>query len=766
MADGNDGRLEALKDQLAELASNTDGTDYDAILRISSEIAGLDPDHVRFTSDAAMVRRLGRELVAKQETALAELVKNAYDADATTCSVRLVDDLGNRRLEIQDNGSGMSRDQLVNGFMRLASDSKVLDPLSPRYHRKRAGKKGIGRFASERLGRHLRVTTQTSTDDTALGLTVHWDAFVQGEDLTSVKNSIEILPKQPEVGTKLLIEGLTDTWSDAELRRVFRYVLTLQQPFGLDKQASIAGDDPGFIVTFERENVLVDVAYEVATAASEVLQLALATIDAEIDGSGQTTWSMSAPRLGLSIKDEPIGLSKGEAPLPTARNVKLRAYYFIHVRELLGRSTSVISDFMRENGGVKLYRNGYRVPPYGDRDDDWLGLDEASSRRTVLSPVANRNFIGAVEIDDPSGHLFEETSARERLLENEAFREMRTIASSILITAAQRIDAHRQGEKKSARDERELRKRNAAEEATARARAAVEKIAASARQDGEAGEQKSIDDAAEEINQALSLGLDIAEERDALLAELNLLRILASMGLTVAEFTHDFAALAQTIELNLEELVPHASPDSEPVIERLKRQFGLSQAYAGYFGAMMTSNASRKLEAIDLYQVAIDFSDSMKAMVERRGYKLTVERPKEYDIYTVPMHASEWSAILLNLMTNSIKAATRAQRSAEFLIRVGFEGQDQVWLDFADNGDGIPQANRAKIFEPFFTTSPAADARASDAAHALGTGLGLKIVADTVDAVDGVVEVIDPPTGYTTCIRVSVPAGPPPEFET
>jgi signal transduction histidine kinase len=765
MADESSERLETLKADLADLASNPDGTDYDAILKLSSEIAALDPDHVRFSTDAAMVRRLGRELVAKQETALAELVKNAYDADATTCLVRLVTDFTNLSLVIEDNGSGMDRDQLVNGFMRLASDSKVQNPVSPRYGRKRAGKKGIGRFASERLGRHLRVITQTDGADFALGLSVDWDRFVQGEDLSHVKNSIEVLPAQKSVGTRLQIDGLSDSWSDAELRRVFRYVLTLQQPFGLDQLAKDTGSDPGFVVTFERENTLIDLAYDVATAESEILQLALATIDAEIDDQGQTTWSLSAPRIGLFIKNEAIGLERGTDPLPNARNVKVRAYYYIYIRELLGRSTSAIQDFMRVNGGVKLYRNGYRVPPYGEQDDDWLGLDEASSRRTVLSPVANRNFIGAVAIDDPAGRLFEETSARERLLENEAFREMRSIVSSVLITASLRIDAHRTDSKKLVREERAQRRSEQATNAANRARAALEKISAAAHV-GSTPDAKSIAEAKEAIDDAISLGLDIAEERDALLAELNLLRILASMGLTVAEFTHDFSALAQTIELNLEELIPHAASDAAPVIERLRRQFGLIQAYTGYFGAMMTSNASRKLEPVDLYKVALDFADSVSAMLERRSYKLTVERPADYDIFTVPMHASEWSAILLNLMTNSIKAATRAQRSAEFLIRVGFDGPNTVWLDFSDNGDGIPEENRTKIFEPFFTTSPAAEARASDAAHALGTGLGLKIVADTVDSVDGVVKVIDPPTGYATCIRVSVPAGPPPEFET
>lgn len=760
-------KLRVLKARLAQIVSDSASTNYDAIVRLSAEIAQLDPDYVRFTSDAAMVRRLGRELVAKQETALAELVKNAYDADATRCTVRLIEDGPHRALEITDNGVGMTRQQLVNGFMRLASDDKVQHPTSPRYRRRRAGRKGIGRFAAERLGQRLEMLTQTDGADQALRIQVNWADFVQGSDLSSIKNTIESAPPQPSSGTRLYIGDLTDRWSDAELRRVFRYVLTLQQPFDLDTRAAAEGQDPGFKVIFQREDTFLDVNYEVATTETEVLQMALATIDGEIDGHGQAYWSLSAPRLGLNISREPIGLDRERrGPLAQARNVKLRAYYFIYARELLGRSTSVISEFVRETGGIKLYRNGYRVPPYGERDDDWLGLDEAYAKRSVLAPIANRNFLGAVAIDDPEGVLFEETSSRERLIENDAFREMRSIVSAILITAGQRIDATRAPSKQDAREQREREKGRRTAEAAESAHSVLDQLVQGPSGSGVSGEVgRDREEAGDAIREALRLGAEVARERDALLEELSLLRILASMGLTVAEFTHDFSALAQTIELNLEELVSAVAPEATATIERLRRQFGLTRAYAGYFGSMMTSNASRNLEPIDLYQMVLEFEDAMQAMMGRRGYTLEVQRPSEYDIYTVPMHASEWSAILLNLLTNAIKATHRARRPGRFLIRVGFEGVDRVYLDFSDDGDGIPQEIRTKIFEPFFTTTPAPEARASDAAHALGTGLGLKIVADTVDAVEGSVQIIDPPEGYVTCVRIAVPAGSPPEID-
>src|SRR5438067_855453 len=98
-------RLEVLRTRLTKaLAPQT--PDFDEILEVSSELAALDPDNVRFTADAGLISRLGLQLVARQETAVSELVKNAYDADAT--KVKLVfsgSDRPGGRLLVEDNGN-------------------------------------------------------------------------------------------------------------------------------------------------------------------------------------------------------------------------------------------------------------------------------------------------------------------------------------------------------------------------------------------------------------------------------------------------------------------------------------------------------------------------------------------------------------------------------------------------------------------------------------------------------------------------------------
>jgi hypothetical protein len=387
--------------------------------------------------------------------------------------VTLFDDVPGRALEIVDDGSGMDWGELADGFMRLAGGQRVSAPVSPRFNRVRAGKKGIGRFASERLGAKLIVITSKEGEGQALGVDVDWTAFKQGTELSSVGNSIQSVRKERPHGTRLRIENLRDSWSDAELRRIFRYVLTLRQPevglpsFGLEQTEQgptkdSSALDPGFEVKFERGTTILT--RSVADAGSEVLGQALAVVTARVDHEGIATWSMVAPRQELIVRDERIGAEPDSAnALRNARDVELRAYYFIYAREFLGRSTNAIRDYVGEQGGIRVYRNGYRVLPYGTSADDWLGLDEAYVRRSVTAPIANRNYLGWVTLTDPSGIIFEETSSREGLIENAAFDEVRRLISSVLVTAAVRIEASRGMGKKPPRPDQDPEKGRRAE---------------------------------------------------------------------------------------------------------------------------------------------------------------------------------------------------------------------------------------------------------------------------------------------------------------
>lgn len=268
-----------------------------------------------FSVDASHISRLGLELVAKQETAVAELVKNGYDADAT--NVDLIFSTGNGRqtsLEIFDNGLGMDVQQLEAGFMRLSTPNKVVSPRSELYRRQKAGRKGIGRFAAQRLGRRLVLETTTSRLHYGLRLEINWDEFEAELDLTSVPTMINRIKKPFAHGTRLTILDLRDSWSDAQIERSHRHIAELIQPFPLSATASGSKADPGFKASFARER---DGDLEiVADDWSLYFKHALAEIEGLVDDNGFGSWSLRSERFNIQGGPTPIGPRRDHASEP------------------------------------------------------------------------------------------------------------------------------------------------------------------------------------------------------------------------------------------------------------------------------------------------------------------------------------------------------------------------------------------------------------------------------------------------------------------
>ncbi len=250
-------------------------------------------DELYFVADAALVDRLGRELVGKQETALIELVKNAYDADAT----EVVVNIDQKSLVIEDNGTGMTRQEFVDGFLRLASNLKVRESRSRRFKRQRAGRKGIGRFATQRLGDVLTLQTWTDSESTGLELSVDWKLFKPETRLEDVPvRLIDIPPHAP--GTVLRIQELRDQWTEAQVRRCWRGVANLLQPFPVAPIAARPTADPGFEVRFVSGGGGFFDPEVVADLQTEILDHLHALIEFRVNELGNAEWRLAKNRFG------------------------------------------------------------------------------------------------------------------------------------------------------------------------------------------------------------------------------------------------------------------------------------------------------------------------------------------------------------------------------------------------------------------------------------------------------------------------------------
>jgi HSP90 family molecular chaperone len=168
---------------------------------------------LRFTVDSALLSELGERLVEYVHIALGELIKNAYDADATNVDVVL---LGCSKedeetiIQVQDNGVGMTFEEVQNYWMRIATTNKVKNERSTRYGRPRTGAKGIGRFSCRRLGTKLELKTTARKGEGYETTTVefNWLEYVPGTDVTEITcPGMHRQQSAGECGTRLVIYG-------------------------------------------------------------------------------------------------------------------------------------------------------------------------------------------------------------------------------------------------------------------------------------------------------------------------------------------------------------------------------------------------------------------------------------------------------------------------------------------------------------------------------------------------------------------------------
>lgn len=758
----NTKKISELKAKLSEEIQK-EPSDNTVILSLSNEIAKLDDKQIRFSVDAGIINRLGKELVGRHETAVSELVKNAYDADAT--EVKLIFENAwqeGGKLLIEDNGVGMTRDQLINGFMRLSSSDKIHNPISDKFNRTRAGRKGIGRFATQRLGNKLTIVTQTSDFVNAIKITINWDEFATDKDLLSITNQIEIIPKTKEEGTDLIIEGLREGWSDAMIKRVFRYTSELLQPFPLSKKRKKEEKkrtDPGFRSSYFRKdgNNLKPVIDE----EEAIYKHAVAEIEGYILDDGQGCYSLKSSKLNFPETVFLIGKErdKEESKFEFNKDIHFKCYYFIWDSSLVPpQSITFIREIAHERGGIRLYRNGFRVLPYGEQGNDWTRLDESVRKRQILVAHGNNSFFGFVEISDKEGKIYEETSSREGLIENDAFKELVDFIYRCIVSAVTKI-AELRGRKATSSQKGYKRRDVTPTQKVDSAISKLEEFIGNNNSDSQPSDSdKSKEDFKEVIDEIKQAREEEKKETQQLIDENNMLRILAALGLVIGEFVHEVKRFLPGFDADINYLKGAVKEYKEALsrVELLDENVRAFTTYTSYFNKAISRNVLRELEPIELRDVVRDFEKVIQADIKRSKIKLHNHIFVGYDLFTTPMHPSEWASILFNLYTNSKKAIKRNKKDGEIQIKCGKEN-DFVYLEFSDNGDGISKETEELIFNAFYTTTTAANHSDNDAESLAGTGLGLKIIKDIIEAYGGSIYVSTPSEGFVTTFRIEIP---------
>lgn len=356
---------------------------------------------LRFRTGAAILTRLGSEQLRDEITALMELVKNAYDADATLVVLELRDTEEGQRLLIQDNGSGMTLEDLNSNWAFLATENKLRADRSPVFQRRRLGQKGVGRFAAEKLGKQLILRTRPLGQDFVLQVKFNWDEFSADRELGDYSFPISHKrpePYEPQQGTRLDIRSLRVRWTKARTEKLRAQLATLIDPESGSADFKIHLVTPWRDLNGQLENPL---------PGNETHR-----IEFEISESG-------LERLKRYAQGKESVLEKQIEP-PLFGPIRGRLRYFGQGLKMAERGRGGATD-LDWNMGVRMFRDGCRVRPYGEPgpEGDWLQIYRARYLRGSRFRLKPHYLEGTIHISKDRNPRLRDTTSREGLMADE-----------------------------------------------------------------------------------------------------------------------------------------------------------------------------------------------------------------------------------------------------------------------------------------------------------------------------------------------------------
>ncbi len=410
--------------------------------------------NVKFRISSALKTIIGKELITDDFIAVFELVKNSFDAQAKRVDI-IFESLGTRdsKIVIQDNGEGMNEEDIIGKWLFVAySEKKRQEDYRDKIATGRtfAGAKGIGRFSCDRLGEKLRIYSKRKEQKSSWhSLTVDWSRFEldpekEFQNIPAQYTTTDTIPYNLKSGTVLEITGLrNDEWSREKLLKLrrslerlvnpnqendadnFQIFLHCQAEQAEDQRIRADADEQGLDIEEWR---LVN--GPVKNFTFEALELKTSQILVEVSADGRTISTKLTDRGRLVYHLLEVN------PYSKLHEVRVSLFALnLAAKHAFTRRMGVRA---YDYGSVFLYKNGFRIHPFGDPGDDKLGISNRY-QQGVFRRLSTRDLSGRIEIDGPNPE-FRETSSRDGgLIQNQAFFELKDLVIDIALTRLEKF---------------------------------------------------------------------------------------------------------------------------------------------------------------------------------------------------------------------------------------------------------------------------------------------------------------------------------------
>ncbi len=383
---------------------------------------------LKFEFSPKIIVLLGEELIQDHKIAISELVKNAYDADANTVKIEIMRD----NIIIEDNGNGMDIDIIKNIWLKpgASSKSKLEPDKTKKYRRHPLGEKGIGRLGAHRLGNKIELYSKTENKP-EVHFSIDWKMFENSSSLSDIKPIRVMENNTPQAidntGTKIIITDLKKQFTKPDIVSIKSDLQKLQSPFKAidDFSIKLYYDDGLFI---DKEEIDIDDIKNKALFEFNVEFRKNEIINFEYKLLTNNNHKIKPRVVTKADLEKVIHNFKEIQPCIDLGITRFKGYiYEYKLAGVLGeRIDKDIKEYLKANGGIRVYRDRMRVYNYGEegKDNDILDLDKNRAKK-LGDHIGFNQILASVELIRETSSALSEKTNREGFIHNEAFEYFR-----------------------------------------------------------------------------------------------------------------------------------------------------------------------------------------------------------------------------------------------------------------------------------------------------------------------------------------------------
>ena len=737
-------------------------------------------EKLRYKISSRATILLGRESVSKVESAIIELIKNSYDADASICFVYF--DIENNSLYLIDNGMGMTRKIIEDYWMTIGTDNKKDEYMSPK-GRVKSGEKGIGRFALDRLGVICELYSKNSMENTIRWKT-NWNNFEEsGKLLDDIDAEFEFLTDElssfiPQAilrsindaeqqmktnfnfqsGTIIKVTGLRDDWTESKVNNLKKSLEFLIPPLEQDSFILCIqrGDNSKYDVV--ENSFSEDFDYKIESDFNgETFKIKLFRKEFETSRIPEDIFLMEAFKsfpyrkedfrkeyLIFEYKISELLNSNKEELIHAVKKIGSFSFQFTFMKLTMQKKEEFYyreignnrKKYLDEHGGIKIYRDNFWVRPYGERASnsfDWLNLESRNNANPVAVSsdvggwtVRNAQGQGSVFISRIKNTAILDKSSREGIIENDSF----TLLKEIIIKIISILEKDRAYIAKQFKlYNNKINKKEIIKDKSIK----LAKIITQ----NDANTGVEVD--AQDIQGLARTVKYLEEDKEELISELKLMRSLATNGLITTAVVHDLRTLNDLLVNRVSGLESVIKDNNQGLIERNLMGLRKSDMFMKSWVSVVLNHVridKRKRNNKDIGNTISEIIKSISPILEQKRIKLNFDnniRIKKR------IFVSDFESIFLNLIINSIESFERKSRTYREVTIIIEEGINEFSILYRDNGYGLDLSfkNPNEIFEYGISS------KTNKEGEKIGTGLGMYILASTIREYDAKVEIVE-----------------------